>query len=66
MVAAIPTVCGSLREALANLEADHEFLLDGDVFDKDMIEAYIALKMEEVELYETMPHPVEFYLYYSS
>ena len=65
-LASIPTVCGSLREALMSLEADHDFLLDGDVFDKDVIEAYIALKMEEVELYETMPHPVEFHMYYSS
>jgi glutamine synthetase len=62
----IPTVCRSLREALETLRQNHDFLLDGDVFDKDMIEAYIDLKMEEVELYETMPHPVEFYNYYSS
>ncbi len=62
----IPTVCGSLREALNALKADHEFLLAGDVFDTDVIEAYIDLKMEEVELYETMPHPIEFYQYYSS
>ena len=62
----IPTVCGSLREALDSLTADHEFLLKGDVFTKDMIEAYVELKMEEVLKYETMPHPIEFSMYYSS
>ncbi|MEQ9694059.1 type I glutamate--ammonia ligase [Shimia sp. SDUM112013] len=61
----IPTVCGSLREALEALEADHDFLLAGDVFTKDQIEGYIGLKMEEVELYEHTPHPVEFGMYYS-
>jgi len=61
----IPTVCGSLREALEALEADHDFLLAGDVFTKDQIEGYIELKMEEVTLYETTPHPVEFGMYYS-
>jgi glutamine synthetase len=62
----IPTVCGSLREALDSLAKDHKFLLEGDVFDKDQIEAYIELKMEEVERYEMTPHPVEFDMYYSA
>ncbi|MEM6902238.1 MAG: type I glutamate--ammonia ligase, partial [Pseudomonadota bacterium] len=57
-LAAVPTVCGSLRAALESLEADHEFLLKGDVFNKDQIEGYIELKMEEVEAFETMPHPI--------
>ena len=61
----IPTVCGSLREALECLAADHDFLLAGDVFTKDQIEAYIALKMDEVHKYEHTPHPVEFGMYYS-
>ena len=64
-LADIPTVCGSLREALECLAADHDFLLQGDVFTKDQIEGYIALKMEEVEAYEHTPHPVEYGLYYS-
>jgi len=62
----IPTVCGSLREALTALDADHEFLLRGDVMNKDQIQAYIALKMEEVIRFEMHPHPVEFDMYYSS
>lgn len=61
----IPTVCGSLREALDSLAKDYKYLLEGDVFDKDQIDAYIELKMEEVERYEMTPHPVEFDLYYS-
>ena len=44
----IPTVCGSLREALNSLEADHGFLLSGDVFTKDFVEAYLELKFAEV------------------
>ena len=62
----IPTVCGSLREAMESLAKDHKFLLEGDVFDKDQIEAYIDLKMEEVLRYEMTPHPVEFDMYYSA
>ncbi|MDU8926502.1 type I glutamate--ammonia ligase [Alisedimentitalea sp. MJ-SS2] len=64
-LADIPTVCGSLREALDSLAADHDFLLAGDVFTKDQIDGYITLKMEEVELFEHTPHPVEFGMYYS-
>jgi glutamine synthetase len=61
----IPTVCGSLREAIGALIADHDFLLAGDVFTKDQIDGYVELKMEELEMYEHTPHPVEFQLYYS-
>lgn len=62
----VPTVCGSLREALEALTADHDFLLKGDVFSKDQIEAYIELKWEEVYRWEMTPSPVEFDMYYSS
>ncbi len=65
-LAKVPTVCGSLREAVNALKADHDFLIKGDVFTKDAIEAYIDLKMEEIDAYETMPHPIEFQMYYSS
>lgn len=61
----VPVVCGSLREAIESLKIDHAFLLKGDVFSNDMIAGYIALKMEEIMLYETMPHPVEYQMYYS-
>jgi glutamine synthetase len=61
----IPTVCGSLREALGHLEKDHEFLTAGGVFDEDFIESYIELKMQDVVRFEHTPHPVEFDMYYS-
>jgi len=61
----VPQVCGSLREALKALEADHEFLLAGDVFTPSQIEGYIELKWEEVWAMEHTPHPVEFSMYYS-
>jgi glutamine synthetase len=64
-LAGIPTVCGSLREALTSLEDDHEFLLQGDVFTRDQIEGYTELKWEEVYAFEHCPHPIEFKLYYS-
>ncbi len=62
----VPTVCGSLREAVGALMDDHDFLLAGDVFTKDQIEAYLELKWEEIHAFEHAPHPVEFQLYYSS
>ncbi|MBA16733.1 MAG: type I glutamate--ammonia ligase [Sphingomonas sp.] len=65
-LAAVPTVCGSLREALDALEGDMDFLLKGDVFTKDQIEAYIELKREEVATWEMAPSPVEFDMYYSA
>ncbi|CAA7612334.1 glutamine synthetase [Candidatus Terasakiella magnetica] len=61
----VPTVCGSLREALESLRASHDFLLKGDVFSKDFIESYIELKYEEVYRFEHTPHPIEFEMYYS-
>ena len=64
-LAEIPTVCGSLREALDSLKADHDFLKKGGVFSEGQIEGYIDLKMEEVERFEMTPHPVEFDMYYS-
>ena len=64
-LAQIPTVCGSLREALEALHADRTFLTEGNVFTDDQIDAYIELKMEEVVALEHTPHPVEFQMYYS-
>ncbi|HEY0282155.1 MAG TPA: type I glutamate--ammonia ligase [Rhizomicrobium sp.] len=61
----IPTVCGSLRQALENLDADRAFLKKGGVFSDDFIDSYIELKMEEVYNFEHTPHPIEFKMYYS-
>ncbi|MFO7850513.1 MAG: glutamine synthetase, partial [Spirochaetia bacterium] len=55
----------SLRDALTALENDHEFLLQGDVFTKDVIETWIDYKMNnEVLALDLRPHPWEFALYY--
>jgi glutamine synthetase len=62
----IPTVCGSLREALASLDRDRNFLKAGGVFNDDFIDSYIALKMTEVERFEMTPHPIEYVMYYSA
>jgi glutamine synthetase len=62
----IPTVCGSLREALTNLDKDRAYLKSGDVFDDDFIDSYIELKMSEVIRFEHSPHPVEYEMYYSA
>ncbi|MDB6096893.1 MAG: glutamate--ammonia ligase [Francisellaceae bacterium] len=61
----IPTVCGSLSEALENLNRDRAFLVQGGVFTHELIEAYINLKQEEVTRLMTTTHPVEFEMYYS-
>ena len=62
----VPTVCGSLREALEALDGDRDFLKKGDVFNDDLIDAYLGLKWEEVKTVDTTPHPAEFALYYSA
>jgi len=64
-LAQVPTVCGSLREALDSLAKDYDFLIKGDVFSKDFIESYMELKWEEVYKYEHTPHPIEYAMYYS-
>jgi glutamine synthetase len=61
----VPTVCGSLREALESLDRDRAFLKQGNVFTDDQIDAYIALKFEEIHNFEHTPHPIEFEMYYS-
>jgi len=64
-LANVPTVCGSLREALEALAADRAFLTKGDVFSDDQIDAYMELRWEEQMRWETTPSPVEYDMYYS-
>jgi glutamine synthetase len=65
--AKIKSTPGSLAEVLNSLEADHEFLLRGDVFTRDLIENYLAYKREkEVDPMALRPHPYEFFLYYDA
>jgi glutamine synthetase len=61
----VPTVCGSLREAMMALQKDNAFLTAGGVFTEDFIESYIDLKFEEIYAFEHTPHPIEFEMYYS-
>ncbi|MFJ3317378.1 glutamine synthetase, partial [Herbaspirillum huttiense] len=61
----IPTVCASLDEALEHLDKDREFLTRGGVFTDSMIDAYIELKMQEVQRFRMTTHPIEFDMYYS-
>jgi glutamine synthetase len=61
----IPQVCGSLREALDNLDKNRAFLMKGGVFTSDFIDSWIELKMKEVQAFEMTPHPIEFEMYYS-
>ncbi len=65
-LANVPTVCGSLREALGSLDADRDFLLKGDVFTNDAIDSYMKLRWDEIYNFEHTPHPIEFLMYYSS
>jgi glutamine synthetase len=60
----VPNVAGSLGEALDSLEADHEFLLKGDVFTRDFLEMWVSTKRKEHDALRLRPHPYEFFLYY--
>jgi glutamine synthetase len=61
----VPTVCSSLRQAMDALETDRAFLTKGGVFTDSQIDGYLALKEEELIRFESVPHPVEFDMYYS-
>ena len=61
----IPQVCHAFDQALEALDQDRKFLKAGGVFTDDVIDAYIALKMEEVTRLRMTTHPVEFDMYYS-
>jgi len=64
--AKVPHPCASLDEALESLDKDREFLTRGGVFTNDMLDAYMALKYEEVQRFRMTTHPVEFDMYYSA
>ena len=64
-LAKVPKAPGSLEESLNNLEKSHEFLLQGDVFTKDVIETWLEYKRKkEVDAMRLRPHPHEFMLYF--
>lgn len=64
-IKALPSLCSSLEQALDYLEQNHTFLLEGQVFSKELIDSYIQVKREEVVRLNQTTHPVEFDLYYS-
>src|SRR5690625_88940 len=63
-LATVPTVPDSLRGAIQALEADHEFLMKGDVFTKDFVQNFIRMKQEEYDAIRIRPHPYEFHMYF--
>ena len=64
-LANIPTLPGSLDEALDALEADHNFMLKGDVFTQDILDTWLEYKREnEVDQLRLRTHPYELYMYY--
>jgi glutamine synthetase len=62
----VPSVPGSLGEALDCLEADHEYLLKGDVFSRDFLDMWVSAKRKEHDALRLRPHPYEFFLYYDA
>lgn len=62
----IPTVAGSLEEALNALDNDREFLTRGGVFTDDALDAYLELLRTDVQRVRMAPHPLEFEMYYSA
>jgi glutamine synthetase len=62
----IRSVPGSLYESLEALEADHAFLLEGDVFTEDVLEKYIDFKREQADEIRLRPVPIEFSMYYDA
>ncbi|MCP5184211.1 MAG: type I glutamate--ammonia ligase [Pseudomonadales bacterium] len=64
-LAGVPTVSGSLEEALNALDADRDFLKAGGVFTDGLIDSYIELKRQDVDRLRMSTAPVEFDMYYS-
>jgi glutamine synthetase len=63
--AELPTVAGSLAEAITALDQDRAFLKEGGVFNDELIDGYIQLKQQEIIRLQSTTHPVEFDMYYS-
>jgi glutamine synthetase len=63
--ATLLSIPADLAEAMQALRDDHEFLLQGEVFNKELIESHIAMKLKEHEAVCSRPHPHEMMLYYN-
>jgi glutamine synthetase len=62
----IPTLCSTLDEALSELKSDHDYLLQGNVFNEDLLGAYLDLRAKESRRLDKYTHPIEFDMYYSN
>ncbi|MBI4313100.1 MAG: type I glutamate--ammonia ligase, partial [Chloroflexi bacterium] len=62
----VKQVPGSLAESLEALEKDHDFMLRGDVFTKDLVDTWLEYKRHEMDAVRLRPHPYEFYLYFDA
>jgi len=65
-MALIPQVPGSLSEVLDALDADKDFLLQGDVFTEDLIDSYVGIKRAEADAVRLRPHPYEYVMYFDA
>ena len=64
-LSSIPSMPGSLEDALDGLQRDYTFLLKGDVFTEELLRTYVDYKKsKEVDAIRLRPHPYEFALYY--
>src|SRR5204863_9992294 len=63
-LAQVASVPDSLRGAIEALQADHSFLLRGDVFNENFIANWIDMKQKEYDVLRLRPHPYEFAMYY--
>ena len=63
-LAKVPSAPDSLKGAVEALQADHEFLLAGDVFTKDLIDTLVEMRLKDYDTLRLRPHPVEFQMYY--
>ncbi len=63
-LAQVPSAPDSLKGAVEALQADHEFLLRGDVFTQDLIDTLLDLRIKDYDALRLRPHPIEFHMYY--
>ncbi|MCR9191851.1 MAG: type I glutamate--ammonia ligase [Gammaproteobacteria bacterium] len=61
----IPTIAGSLEQAIEDLEQDHEFLMTGGVFSHEFLQSCIELRRADIRKLKHSVHPLEFEMYYS-
>jgi glutamine synthetase len=63
-LATVPSAPDSLKGAVEALQADHDFLLRGDVFTKDLIDTLLEMRIKDYDALRLRPHPIELHMYY--